>query len=231
MKHIYEFEVDKKFKDALKISRERLDADLNAEIDKYKKELEACPDSGYYKYFLNAAEKQLKDRNYVYNDLAKKGLDVEKSTIQYIGKGSDFSSQTLKKKIKEKLPLVKNMDDEQKSYYEYTVFLIADTHINYMQKGGIYVWRASWTFGKLELQDESNFDGSVMNSNIPERSLMMKLNKGLIDDWDFYLAFGVSNYEKIEQRELNKANENYSFKSINEKIESILNEISDKTKQ
>lgn len=142
-----------------------------------------------------------KPADYIYKQLAKRRLEVDKATIEYIGSGKDLDGKTLRNKIKAKLPADKKYDENNK------VFLIADTHsvpeLSFykpaeFEGSGFYAWEASYSDEKFYL--DQYMGDTTLNSNITGRTLMSYLNNKDIPEWDFYLAFGPSSYAKRRER-------------------------------
>ena len=207
---IVERTIDPKFRDALKASADKQNTDLKNRIDRYKN----AGDNGEW---LDTAEKNLKGKkpaDYIYKQLAKRRLEVDKATIEYIGSGKDLDAKTLRNKIKAKLPADKKYDENNK------VFLIADTHsvpeLSFYRKAefegsGFYAWEASYSDERFYL--DQYMGDTTLKSDIAGRTLMAYLNNNDVPEWDFYLAFGPSSYAKRRERAFQN-NDPYARKDL-----------------
>ena len=190
--------IDPKFRDAIKRTEQN-------RMDKINKALERPDVSDYRRGELEKGKKQKHAARRVYTALAKKGLDVEQSTIEFIGTGADLDGKKLKNILKEK------MDKEDYNNGPNRVLLILDKHLEasdwYPEESrdpGFCIWTAYYQDGRFYLDDyspESGFDGYTKG-----RNLMADLNakNKWLQNKDFYMAFGKSTQEKRDERIKNR---------------------------
>ena len=198
--------IDPKFRDALKASKERQAVGLQKEVDYNKQKAANAAAKGYDAEYWEKEAKQYADKlagkksaDYVYNELYHKGLAVDQATIEYIGNGKELDAKKLKKIIKEKLPADKEYDRQNH------VFLIADTHepesLRYgspeRARSGFVVWEAGYTDGTFYLDSWTRT--KAIEPYEKGRVLMADLNKGRCN-YDFYLAFGPDVKDKQNAR-------------------------------
>ena len=198
--------IDPKFRDALKASKERQAVGLQKEVDYNKQKAADAAAKGYDAEYWEKEAKQYADKlagkksaDYVYNELYHKGLAVDQATIEYIGNGKELDAKKMKKIIKEKLPADKEYDRQNH------VFLIADTHepesLRYgspeRARSGFVVWEAGYTDGTFYLDSWTRT--KAIEPYEKGRVLMADLNKGRCN-YDFYLAFGPDVKDKQNAR-------------------------------
>ena len=206
---IIEKTIDPKFRDALKASRDFQTSNLQTDIDYYKTRVKKDPDYKWAKDSLDNLEKLMKGKrsaDYVYKQLASRGLAVDKATIEYIGNGKNLNGKILKNLVKAKLPEDKGYDKNS------IVFVIADTHsVQKMDtygssaerlQSGFFAWQAYYSEGVFYLDDYMG--NSKLNSDIKGRTLMNYLNNDKLPDWDFYLTFGPRTSGLRTERAFNK---------------------------
>ena len=186
--------IDPKFRDAIKRTEQN-------RLDKINKALERPDVSDYRRGELEKGRKIKHPVRKVYTALAKKGLDVEQSTIEFIGTGADLDGKKLKNILKEK------MDKEDYNNGPNRVLLVLDKKLEasdwYPEETrdpGFCIWTAYYQDGRFYLDDyspESGFSGYTKG-----RNLMADLNakNKWLQDKDFYIAFGKSLGDKRQER-------------------------------
>lgn len=189
--------IDPKFRDAIKRHAEGQRKVYTDRAANYRDRGTRASDPDWYEtqakeYDQKAKRKQPSEL--VYKNLARLGLDVEKSTIKYLGNAQDFDSKSLKKELKQ---YIDKEDTNRRCYLIYDTNY--DSYSEYGVDSHLRVYRVDYDYnGQFELSNW-NPDNSFATDK-KGRTFMADLNRKDIKG-DLYVAFGISSRDIQKERE------------------------------
>ena len=188
--------IDPKFRDAIKRVETDRKTKLQNKLDK------TDPDWTTQRQRIRTGLNKVDPVRKIYKELAAGGMDVEASTIEFIGKGSELNAKNLKQILKDK------MDKEDYNNGPNRVNLIMDSgkefddfNVEWQEdETGIAVWQAYYKEGKFFLDEYTR--NAEFTPPFKGRILMAELNSQnkWLQDNDFYIAYGKSSKEKRDER-------------------------------